>query len=84
MGVMTDQPTLPFVSEPGRCPYPRRGQIEDTDGGRVCIRGNLVDAWRAGEDGMRRLAAVQLTLMKVATAVDIAAACRIENVTLWR
>ena len=42
------------------------GVVEDAEGGRVFVHGNLVFAWDAGDEAGRRLAAVQLVATKVA------------------
>ena len=57
---------------------------QDDDGGRVFIRGELCNAWDAGDEGGRRLAAVQLVRIKAASATDVAAAFGVSTVALWR
>ena len=48
--------------------------IEDDDGGRVFVHGNLAFAWDAGDTAGRRFAAVSLMRIKAATQVQVAAA----------
>jgi transposase len=58
--------------------------VADGDGGRVFIRGELCNAWDAGDDLGRRLAAVQLVRIKAARAMQVATAFGVTTVTLWR
>jgi hypothetical protein len=58
--------------------------VEDGDGGRVFLRGELVYAWSAGDVPLRRLAAVQLVANKAARVGDVATAFGVDNGTLWR
>ena len=58
--------------------------VEDSDGGRVFVRGELVFAWDAGDDLGRRLAAVQLVRIKGARAVRVAEGFGVTTETLRR
>jgi hypothetical protein len=58
--------------------------IEDHDGGRVYLHGNLAFAWDAGDTAGRRFAAVSLMRIKAATQVQVAAAFGTSPLTLWR
>jgi hypothetical protein len=58
--------------------------VEDGDGGRVFLRGELIYAWSAEDVPLRRLAAVQLVTNKAARVGDVAAAFGVDNGTLWR
>jgi len=58
--------------------------VEDADGGRVFLRGELVYAWAVGDVALRRLAAVRLVAIKAARVADVAAAFGIDAGTLWR
>jgi len=58
--------------------------VEDQDGGRVFIRGELVFAWDDGDEPGRRLAAVQLVRVKAARAVAVAAGFEVNPETLRR
>ena len=58
--------------------------MQDDAGGRVFIRGELCFVWDAGDEGGRRLAAVQLVRIKAASATDVAAAFGVSTVALWR
>ena len=58
--------------------------IEDHDGGRVFVHGNLCFAWDAGDTAGRRLAAVSLMRIKAATQVQVAAAFGTCPLTVWR
>jgi hypothetical protein len=58
--------------------------VQDHDGGRVFIRGELCFVWDAGDEAGRRLAAVQLVRIKAASLMDVAAAFAVGTVTLWR
>ena len=58
MAVMTVQPPLPLVPEDARPVGTAAAIVEDADGGRVFVHGNLVYAWDAGDAAGRRFAAV--------------------------
>ena len=74
MGVMTAQPPLPLTPS-GGVPFGAvAALVQDDDGGRVFIRGELSFVWDAGDEGGRRLAAVQLVRVKAASLLDVAAA----------
>jgi hypothetical protein len=84
MGVMTAQPPLP-VTPSGAVPFGAvAALVEDADGGRVFIRGELSFVWDDGDDAGRRLTAVQLVRIKAASGIDVAAAFGVSVVTLWR
>ena len=85
MAVMTAQPPLPVVLEAGGVNIGEAvGLVEDADGGRVFLRGELVYAWSVGDVALRRLAAVQLVAIKAARVADVAAAFGVDAGTLWR
>src|ERR1035437_8579079 len=84
MGVMTAQPPLPLTPR-GAVPFgPVAALVQDNEGGRVFIRGELCFVWDAGDEAGRRLAAVQLVRIKAASATDVAAAFGVSTVALWR
>ena len=84
MGVMTTQPPLPMTPA-GAVPIGEAASlVEDADGGRVFLRGELIYAWAAGDTSLRRLAAVRLVTIKAARVADVAAGFGIGTVTLWR
>src|SRR5450631_2834647 len=84
MGVMTTQPPLPMIPA-GAVPIGEAASlVEDADGGRVFLRGELIYAWAAGDTSLRRLAAVRLVTIKAARVADVAAGFGIGTVTLWR
>ena len=60
--------------------------VEDADGGRVFLRGDLVYAWGDGDVAGRRWAAVQLVRSKAAPLVAVAAAFGVDPLTVrrWR
>jgi type VII secretion protein EccE len=58
--------------------------VEDDDGGRVYVHGNLAYAWDAGDVAGRRFAAVSLTRINVATQLQVAAAFTVNPATLRR
>src|SRR5674476_1178089 len=81
---MTAQPPLPLTPA-GAVPFGKvAALLQDDDGGRVFIRGELCFVWDAGDEGGRRLAAVQLVRIKAASAVDVAHAFGVSTVALWR
>lgn len=84
MGVMTAQPPLPLTIAEGAVPVGAAASLlEDADGGRVFLHGQLVYAWNQGDTATRRFAAAKLADMKAASVTDIAAAFGIETGTLW-
>jgi transposase len=85
MAVMTAQPPLPVALEAGAVNIGEAvGLVQDGDGGRVFLRGELVYAWSVGDVALRRLAAVQLVAIKAARVADVAAAFGVDAGTLWR
>src|ERR1035437_1624808 len=85
MSVMNAQPPLPIPPVAGAVSIGEAvALVEDSDGGRVFLRGELVYAWSAEEVPLRRLAAVQLVANKAARVGDVAAAFGVDNGTLWR
>ena len=85
MALMTIQPPLPFAPVAGARPLGQAASIaEDKDGGQVFLYGNLQWAWDAGDDAMRRMAAVKLWDMKAAPVGEIAAGFGVTEDTLWR
>ena len=58
--------------------------VEDQDGGRVFVRGELVFTWDVGDELGRRLAAVQLVRIKAARAVRVAQGFGVNPETLRR
>jgi len=84
MGVMTAQPPLPLTPS-GAVPFGAvAALVQDADGGRVFIRGELCFVWDDGDEAGRRLTAVQLVRIKAASGMDVAAAFGVSTVTLWR
>jgi hypothetical protein len=85
MAVMSAQPPLPAAPVAGAVSIGEAvALVEDVDGGRVFLRGELVYAWSAGDVALRRLAAVRLVAIKAARVADVAAAFGIDAGTLWR
>src|SRR5664279_5335188 len=84
MGVMTTQQLLPLTPAGAVLIGDATALVTDDDGGRVFIRGELCNAWDAGDDLGRRLAAVQLVRIKAARAMAVATAFGVTTVTLWR
>ena len=85
MAVMSAQPPLPAAPVAGAVSIGEAvALVEDVDGGRVFLRGELVYAWSAGDVALRRLAAVRLVAIKAARVADVAAAFEIDAGTLWR
>jgi transposase len=85
MNVMTAQPPLPMAPEAGAvCIGQAVTLVQDDDGGRVFLRGELVYAWADGDATLRRLAAVHLVTIKAARVADVAAAFEVDAGTLWR
>ena len=85
MTVMTAQLPLPVALVTGAVSIGEAvALVEDGDGGRVFLRGELVYAWSVGDVAGRRLAAVQLVVIKAARVADVAAAFGVDAGTLWR
>ena len=84
MAVMTAQPPLPLVPDDA-CPVGAAAAIvEDDDGGRVFVHGNLAYAWDAGDTAARRFAAVSLMRIKAATQLEVAEAFAVKPATVRR
>jgi hypothetical protein len=74
---MSAQPPLPAAPVAGTVSIGQAvALVEDADGGRVFLRGELVYARSAGNVALRRLAAVRLVAIKAARVADVAAAFR--------
>ena len=85
MSAMTDQPPLPMAPEsPCVDIGPAAALVEDADGGRVFLHGQVCFAWDAGDVTLRRLAAVQLVRIRAARVMDVAAAFGVDTATLRR
>src|SRR5450759_3863067 len=85
MAVMSAQPPLPAAPVAGAVSIGEAvALVEDADGGRVFLRGELVYAWDVGDVALRRLAAVRLVAIKAARVADVAAAFGVDGGTLWR
>ena len=84
MAVMTVQPPLPLVPEDARLVGAAAAIVEDDDGGRVFVHGNLAYAWDAGDTAGRRFAAVSLVRIKAATQLEVAEAFGVKPATVRR
>jgi hypothetical protein len=84
MAVMTAQPPLPLVPDDARPVGAAAAIVEDDDGGRVFVHGNLAYAWDAGDIPARRFAAVSLVRIKAATQLEVAEAFGVKPATLRR
>ena len=71
---MTAQPPLALAPGSARLIGEAAAIVEDDDGGRVFVHGNLAYAWDAGDAAGRRLAAVSLVRIKAATQRQVAEA----------
>lgn len=81
---MTAQPPLPIAPVVGVEIGAAVVLVEDADGGRVFLHGNLAYAWDDGDQTGRRLAAVQLVECRAASVVEVAAGFGVGTVTVWR
>ena len=84
MAVMTAQPPLPLVPDDARPVGAAAAIVEDDDGGRVFVHGNLAYAWDAGDGTARRFAAVSLIRIKAATQLQVAEAFAVKPATVRR
>jgi type VII secretion protein EccE len=78
------QPPLPLVPDGARPVGAAAAIVEDDDGGRVYVHGNLAYAWDVDDAAGRRFAAVSLTRIKAATQLQVAAAFAVNPATLRR
>jgi transposase len=84
MTVMTAQQPLALAPAGARLVGAAAAIVEDNDGGRVFIHGNLAYAWDTGDTAGRRFAAVSLMRIKAATQLQIAAAFTVKPATVRR
>ena len=84
MAIMTAQHPLALVPAGAQQIGEAVALVQDQDGGRVFIRGELVFAWDDGDELGRRLAAVQLVRIKAARAVQVAGGFGVNTETLRR
>lgn len=84
MTVMTAQPPLPLAPAEAVPVGAAAGLVEDAEGGRVWLHGNLWLAWDVGDEVTRRLAATQLVATKAATATAVSEAFGVNRETLRR
>ena len=81
---MTVQPPLPLMTGDARPLGAAAAIVEDGDGGRVFVHGNLAYAWDAGDAAARRFAAVSLMRIKAATQLEVAEAFAVTPATVRR
>src|SRR6202158_4315323 len=84
MGVMTAHRPLPLVAGDARPVGAAAAIVEDGDGGRVFVHGNLAYAWDVGDCAARRFAAVSLMRIKAATQLEVAEAFAVKPATVRR
>ena len=84
MAVMTTQQPLPLIPAEATEISAAAAMIEDAEGGRVYVHGNLCFAWDAGDTAGRRFAAVSLMRTRAATQTQVAAAFGTSALTVWR
>ena len=84
MTVMTAQLPLPLAPDNARPVGAAAAIVEDGDGGRVFVHGNLAYAWDVGDTAARRFAAVSLMRIKAATQLEVAAAFAVKPATVRR
>jgi len=85
MGVMTAQLPLPASMDAGAVPIGAAASVvEDEDGGRVFVHGELSYGWDAGDSVSRRFAAAKLADIKAGSVAEVAAAFGVDPGTLWR
>ncbi len=81
---MTVQPPLPLAPQDARPIGTAAAIVEDGDGGRVFVHGNLAYAWDGGDAAARRFAAVSLVRIKAATQLEVAEAFAVKPATVRR
>ncbi|HTX52460.1 MAG TPA: helix-turn-helix domain-containing protein [Candidatus Baltobacteraceae bacterium] len=81
---MTAQPPLALAPGSARLIGEAAAIVEDDDGGRVFVHGNLAYAWDAGDAAGRRLAAVSLVRIKAVTQRQVAEAFAVTPLAVRR
>ncbi len=85
MARMLTQVPLPLLPHDAAEIAPGVGVVAGPDGaGVVWVHGLATFAWDAGDEAARRLAAVQLVLLKAATQVQVAQSFGVIPVSVWR
>jgi prepilin-type processing-associated H-X9-DG protein len=84
MTTMTAQLPLPLAPAAGVPIGLAACLVEDDDGGRVFLNGQLSFVWDAGDVALRRFAAVQLVRIKAARSFQVAAAFGVNEFSLYR
>lgn len=88
MGVMTTQMPLPLIEDLGAVLIGASAALleNETHGGKVFLNGQLCWVWDAGQDDLRRLAAVQLVRTGAARVNEVAAGFGVtpESLRRWR
>jgi prepilin-type processing-associated H-X9-DG protein len=84
MAVMTAQLPLALTPKDARPIGAAAAIVEDDDGGRVFVHGNLAYAWDRGDTAARRFAAVSLVRIKAATQLEVAEAFAVKSATVRR
>src|SRR5450756_2700697 len=77
------QPVLPLQPAEARSVGPSAGLLEGPGGGVVFIFGLATFSYGPADEVGRRLAAVQLVAIRIATSQEVAAAFGVSGVTLW-
>ncbi|MDJ0313901.1 putative transposase [Arthrobacter sp. H35-D1] len=82
---MTSQPPLPVPMAAGVVSLGGSASlVENAEGGRVFIHGQLAYVWDVGDAATRRFAAATLVGIQAATVAQIATGFGVDAVTLWR
>ncbi len=85
---MTTQMPLPLIADLGAVLIGEAAALfeDDVDGGRVFLNGQLCWVWDAGQDDVRRLAAVQLVRVGAARVNEVASGFGVtpESLRRWR
>ena len=85
---MTTQMSLPLIADLGAVLIGDSAALfeDDVDGGRIFLNGQLCWVWDAGQDDLRRLAAVQLVRVGAARVNEVAAGFGVtpESLRRWR
>jgi len=84
MARMLSQLPLPLLPPGAAEIAPGVGLVTGEDGGLVTVHGLATFAWDAGDEAGRRLAAVQLVRLRVASQGQVAEAFGMDPATVWR
>ena len=81
---MLSQLPLPLLPAGAAEIAPGVGLLTGEDGGLAIVHGLVTFAWDVGDEAGRRLAAVQLVLLRAASQGQVTEAFEVDPATIWR